>query len=1073
MNEALSRMQVFITDGSLEPVSDAELNVTGTGDINIGRDEETGAFTVTGAVSGTTLQLHAVGADKQPLVLDVEVRSGDQQVVLGLPADGELTYRRGDSRLAFRPDRDHHLVYVNGKGAASITDTVMKELGLRTERLSPPRTDRKGRGADTRGVADSDADETTHLVTSGPDDVSRAAQTLRSRRLDVRLARPISHRDGQQPYGLTNEIVASFQGDVAPDEAARIAAEHGLRIERKVHHAGNGFLLSRKGEPDYDILETASALANDPRVLWAEPNLVVMLENDQYTPNDFLYGQLPHLRVINADDAWDRLDNVAVALRGGSPAICIGVVDTTGVAPNHPDLTANLTNGTSKLQTSINFVPNPIVAQTVAGLGGDHGTQCAGSATGAFDNSRGIAGVAPNCRLLGARPRNATDEVRLADVYMWMAGFANGSTDPGFPALPAQPAHVISSSFGVTGAALSTTIRTLFDHLTTFGRAGRGVVLCWSLGNSGYGDFTNPTGGRFRAWPTYEKCIAVGSSLNTSPTNPTTSVHADPTGITTGIATQVDRRALYSPFGPTALRKPDLVSPSHTSYSTAAGNPLVDPIMSSVRVGVGAVDGCAGTATCNDYDTTFGGTSHSTPTVAGAVALILSARSDLSWVAVRDVLRRTCARIDAANLDAIGQWQDLDGDGAVEYSRWYGAGRLDVDAAVAAVLDPALTLPDVYVRENLADIGDVPSPGWHAHSPDVWVRPTDDPIPALAWTDPAPHANPVRNQPNFVYGRLRNRGTAAAPVVYVRASITHFPGFEFRYPQEFQPTTNVGAAIPNPITAFGTYLIGEVRVNDLAAGADTIIKMTWPTQLIPPKQVQVGTLMVDWHPCLLLEVSPHDGPAVAPGVIAVRGDNNIAQRNLHIADVDSDAWAGIVIGSFDKVGIRSLVIDTRQIEGECEVILHIADEEAGALLRRGLESAFMVRPDDCSERRPKQPISVLLHERTRLLIRGTEGEPTLEVLAAPGTELRLADNARLMTGTGGQVDAPKVYSDTADGVVAAVIAELSGVLEIPLPLGAARFAPLAVKTRGDWRGELRITQRRGDTLLSTGYTIQR
>ena len=139
-------------------------------------------------------------------------------------------------------------------------------------------------------------------------------------------------------------------------------------------------------------------------------------------------------------------------------------------------------------------------------------------------------------------------------------------------------------------------------------------------------------------------------------------------------------------------------------------------------------------------------------------------------------------------INPIGQWQDLDGDGVAEFSPWYGFGRVDADAAVAMALDPYLSLADAYVRENLGDIGNVPSPGWHAESPDIWVGTASRPIPVLAWnTAPEPpHQNPVRGQDNYVFCRVRNRGTKTAEIIYLRAMITHFPGFEFRYPQEFQ-----------------------------------------------------------------------------------------------------------------------------------------------------------------------------------------------------------------------------------------------------------------------------------------------
>ncbi len=760
-----------------------------------------------------------------------------------------------------------------------------------------------------------------------------------------------------------------------------------------------------------------------------------------------------------------------MALRGGSPNITIAVLDPHGVTPNHPDLTGNLTDGTAKLVATIDFRANPIVAQTVAGLAGDHGTQCAGSATAIMDDNRGLPGVAPNCHLLGGQNFSNSDELRLADAYLWFAGFANGSTDPGFPALPARTADVISSSFGVTGAVLSTTMRTCFDHLTTFGRGGRGIVVLFSLGNSGYGDFTNAAGTRFRAWPTYEKCIAVGSSLNANPTNPTVSAHADPAGNMAGIATQVDRRALYSPFGATALRKPDLVSPSHTSYNTTAGNPPIDPVMSDVRVGTGAFDGCPGAATCNDYDTTFGGTSHSTPTVAGAVALMLSARPELSWVQVREILRRSCARIDNANADPTGQWQDLDGDGAIDYSRWYGSGRLDVDAAVALVLDPALTFGDAYVRENLDDVGDVPSPGWHAESPDIWVRQNDEPIPALAWTAAPPHENAVRGTDNFVFCRVRNRGTAVVPTVYLRASITHYPGFEFRYPQEWRPSTNVGDPIPNPLVP-GTYIIGEQRIDNLGVGADTIVKITWPAALIPPEEVPVGAVMVRWHPCLLLEASPHDGPAPAGSVIAVRADNNLAQRNITIGDPgDGDSWFGAVAGSLDRSGIRSILIDGRRLDGDIVVLLHVADrdKEVRAGLARGAKQAFVPKEEVRFPGRLSD-LNVILRDRTRIHVGGAGGLGGIEIHATPGTELRFPPGG--LAPVGGAASRPVAGADTVDGVPVVLVRGLPGILEIPLAVPGGRLFPLAIGTRGEWKGELRVTQRRGDGTTSPGYTLR-
>jgi hypothetical protein len=90
---------------------------------------------------------------------------------------------------------------------------------------------------------------------------------------------------------------------------------------------------------------------------------------DAYTPNDPLFAQMPHLTVVKADEAWDLLDDVTADLRGGSPQITIAVIDLSGVTPDHPDLTAALTDASPKLLKSVNFAAALIVDQQVGTSG--------------------------------------------------------------------------------------------------------------------------------------------------------------------------------------------------------------------------------------------------------------------------------------------------------------------------------------------------------------------------------------------------------------------------------------------------------------------------------------------------------------------------------------------------------------------------------------------------------------------------------------------------------------------------------------------------------------------------------
>jgi hypothetical protein len=558
---------------------------------------------------------------------------------------------------------------VRGKNAANVTTRLLKKQKLKTQSAYRCLHEEK-----------KDKDICFECISLSSKSITpAAARQIKSiikelETNDLKVIPALLIKRGEAIQGLTNELVVKFDDKVSKSQVGKIAREYGLKVKRHVLTAGNAYVLTTGKLPSYDLLKTADKLQKKYSPLFVEPELLTELETDQYTPNDQLFNLLTHLPLINCDDAWEALGDFHDELRGGLPSVCIAVFDLDGVTPNHPDLTANLTDGSGKLITTFNF--RNMTAQTVAGLGGDHGTECAGSATAAFDNNIGTAGVAPNCHLIGARLPNPVTGTEMADAFLWAAGINNGSTDPNFPAFPTQTADVISNSWGSNWTPLSAALQNAFDRLTDEGRDGKGVVVTFSTGNLGYVQFSNQ-----RTYAAYNRTIAVGASINTNPTSPVNSAQADPNGNTNNIAVTTDTRALYSPFGP----EMDIVAPSHTCYAAGTGN-KVDPTTSTVRVGNGALDGCPGAPVCNDYATSFGGTSHSSPTIAGTAALILAANPLLTWEEVIEILHRTAVRIDAGNTNAIGQYVDNDGDGIAEFSQWYGYGRVDVEAAVREAL---------------------------------------------------------------------------------------------------------------------------------------------------------------------------------------------------------------------------------------------------------------------------------------------------------------------------------------------------------------------------------------------------
>jgi hypothetical protein len=368
------------------------------------------------------------------------------------------------------------------------------------------------------------------------------------------------------------------------------------------------------------------------------------------------------------------------------------------------------------------------------------------------------------------------------------------------------------------------------------------------------------------------------------------------------------KRALYSPFGNPILRKPDLVVPSSTAiFRDSDGEHAVDPIVATVRTGTGDINGCLPHGNCHDYKKSFGGTSHSTPAVAGAVALLLSVRPELNWVQIREVLRKTCTRVDLQPSDPAGQWQDLDNDGEIDFSPWYGAGRLNVDKAVGWVMSGKPLLHDAYVRHRLRDNGDLTDTEFLPESPDIWVRQdADEALPALPWNRQPDHQNPIAGQENLIIARVRNRGNAIAPIVYMRVVVAEGDHLEVEYPDSFE----LGP---------GTTLVAEELLRNIAAGSNKKALYYWDGSFQP--SVTVSGLQARAHPCLLLEACPNDGPATSA---SCRHSNNVAVRNMWIipsGPPQSAVFDRIVAGS-SRHSIQSLMIDASGLTAKASVLVH-------------------------------------------------------------------------------------------------------------------------------------------------------
>jgi carboxypeptidase T len=265
---------------------------------------------------------------------------------------------------------------------------------------------------------------------------------------------------------------------------------------------------------------------------------------------------------------------------------------------------------------------------------------------------------------------------------------------------------------------------------------------------------------------------------------------------------------------------------------------------------------------------------------------------------------------------------------------------------------------DVYIRDNPSDAGSVPSSAPFWDSPDIWVRNAED--------KQTIHQNTLRGRNNFIYVRVTNRGSAEAQDVKVCVYCANYAGTEFIYPNDWIPRNPAGGG---SLTGIGTYLIGEIQIPSLAPGAAQVVGTKWIASLIPPE--------TNWHPCLLVEISPGDGPTATGN--HVWENNNLGQKNITIVD----SRPGQVVEFPFRVGSPTSLLKTGQLAvikgkapGKFETYLDVNDRNIIESLNRYLLSGFkLVTVDDkpllalSAAKQGKLRISLKPHETKMMALR--------------------------------------------------------------------------------------------------------
>lgn len=187
------------------------------------------------------------------------------------------------------------------------------------------------------------------------------------------------------------------------------------------------------------VEEALAALAADGRTLYAERNALL----HPTATDDPHYDVQWHYQHIDLEGAWD--------ITTGDRDVTVAVVDGD-FHPSHPDLAANLLPGWNFIDDTDDIL---ILNEECAA----HGTHVAGTVAAVTNNGEGVAGVAPDVRVLPLNVALSPDDsdpdsgcglssAAIARAILYAAGLE----DPAAGTLD-QPVDVINLSLGGEGSS--------------------------------------------------------------------------------------------------------------------------------------------------------------------------------------------------------------------------------------------------------------------------------------------------------------------------------------------------------------------------------------------------------------------------------------------------------------------------------------------------------------------------------------------------------------------------------------------------------------------------------------------
>ena len=365
----------------------------------------------------------------------------------------------------------------------------------------------------------------------------------------------------------------------------------------------------------------------------------------------------------------------AIALGYTGSGVRIAVSDS-GTEVTHEDLKGNQLTGEHRnyglSNSSLWRGSLPYVVKDE-----NHGTAVAGLIAAVGWNGLGSRGVAPSAKFAGFRFIGVSSSVARTIDQM------DGDFD------------IFNYSYGLEGCQFEEMHGDVLDALESGAedlRDGKGAIYVKAAGN----EYTTPRSG---CSDDESDTLEVAGNTNFDEAN------SNPLTIIVGAINANGEKSSYStpgsgiwvsaPGGEDGVDNPGMIAPDISGCSH--GYSRNDYSLTSFNKG-----GHTDNKKCN-YTSTMNGTSSATPVTSGVIALMLQAKPTLSVRDIKYILAVTADKVDYSltdilphpvSLDLTGHDYDykwVENDAGIEYSNWYGFGR--INALQAVLLANTYTFP--------------------------------------------------------------------------------------------------------------------------------------------------------------------------------------------------------------------------------------------------------------------------------------------------------------------------------------------------------------------------------------------